>query len=265
MQHNEYNKQHNNDEKSPQPPKRREITPEESATRHIILSLVVVFVTLNVMLQLPFTNMVDILDQEYAYPYNENNLYERRKDHDTNENLVPHNQGEHHEHNHGRHNSNIDPLDEMVSNYQLTPHIKVNANEYSGVDKATTNYVWQILKIDDALTSQVANRIIVYQNQDYQNGKEELSDIDGLIAAYKEELYEIAMPENINEHTKSSLIFARESLLKRHENLKDAFEIVVDDPKDTSGKAKDLVKEIVTERDNAANNLVNALRSSKKF
>ena len=261
MQQNKNDKKNNMVNKPEIPRKKKKLSDEESAIHHIILSLFVIFATLNIMLQVPFTNMVDILDQTYTYPYEKNDLSGKEKDPNKDGNTPSKNS----EGISDSQKSMIDPLDELVSNYQVTPHIKVGANEFSGVSKDTSNYVWQVLKLDDKLTSEIANKIRLYQNQEIQNSDEILTELDNLIEQYEKELETLDLPDTIGENSRSSLIFAQESLVKRHKDLKDAFEILIDDPKDTSNEVKQLIKDINSDKDEAASYLVNALRRSKKF
>ncbi len=263
MHNTEYNKE-NQDDKKPQKKQQRKLTAEESALRHILLFFLVFAGVFAFSLDSSYKSMTDIYDENFVYPFDFDNLDERRREFEEeldnafkNEKDLPF---EHH-----RRNPQDTPLEDLIANYQLTPHVKVGADEYSGVDKETSNYVWNLLKLDDTLTSQITNRVIIYQNQGDDNSSDTLAEIDDLIKEYKEEIDQLALPQDIKSNTRNSLVYAREGLMRRHDNLREAFKTVASDPKDTSNKVNDLVREIASDRDNAANDLINALRSSKKF
>ncbi len=207
--------------------------------------------------------MTDILDENYVYPFDLDNLDERRR---NLEEELDNTFGGNKDTSLDRHRrrSKDTPLEDLIASYQLTPHIEVGADEYSGVDKEISNYVWQLLKLDDALTSQITNRVIIYQNQN-DDAKDTLDEIDRLIDAYKDDIDNLALPQSIKSETAKSLENARDRLIERHDNLREAFEAVSKDPKDTAKKVNELVAEIEENRDVAARNLIDALRSAKKF
>ncbi len=261
MQQNDKNNQNNKNNK--QLKQRRKLTPEESALRHVALLFFAIFGLTALMLDASYTSAADIFDQNYLYPFDKNDLNERRRDlldlqNGDKENL---------EEYFGYEKPKQKPasLEDLIYNYQITPHVKVGADEYSGVDKETSGYVWKILKLDDTLTSQITNLIIILQNQGEQDEAETLAKIDELIKNYKDEIKDIDIPDGLKENTTYFLKESREDLIRRHDNLREAFAVIVENPDDTAGVARNHIKEIVADRDSAAGNLVKALKSAKKY
>ncbi len=158
-------------------------------------------------------------------------------------------------------------LDILINSYTTSPYTLVDAQAYSGVNKEVSNYVWNLLKIDEKLTKDVVNKVVVYQNETSNQAKldEMRASVEELIESGKNEMVELKIPEGINDETKTHLEKARSLVVMRQETFQKGLEsIKVEDAKDHTF-IHSLAQEILFSSQDSSTLFGEALTQSKNY